>query len=120
MTSNLEEPERSEAEADAPDPPNAESVRTWLTAFGLALFLLATFPWSGRFVPEQNVACGPMWLFACRSFGDKALGLIVAAGLLPFVAAGCIRPTGRNLLSMALAIIGWVLFGVYLAATNAV
>lgn len=96
------------------------SIRALVAMSGLVLFLLATYPWRGQFVPEQNVACGPMWLFACQNLGDKAIGLIVVAGLLPFIAAGFIRPSVRNLLSMAAAIIAWVLFGVYLAATNAI
>lgn len=81
-----------------------------------ALLGLLLYPWNVEYYPEGNWLRGPMWLFAVESVGDKIIGAIISAFLLPMLTLWAFN---SNLFTVFLGIVGalaWLGFGMWLAA----
>lgn len=80
------------------------------------LLVLLLYPWNGEYYPEGNWLRGPMWLFAVQSVGDKIIGAMITAFLLPTLTLWAFS---LNVYTAFVGIVGalvWLGFGMWLAA----
>jgi len=79
------------------------------------LLMVLLYPWPEHGGPEHNWLRGPLWLLKVRSTGDKLIGLVAAAFLMPLIMCVAIFPRAWALIISGLGVVLWIACGVYLA-----